>query len=69
MVGLSFYGSFQNFLEFSGIFRNFLVIEENNIKTLATDFSSFFLLHYQNQVVKIVTLIFRIFCLLQKCLR
>ena len=58
MVGLSFYG----------VFKNFLVIGEYNIKIIATNFSPLFLLHCQNQVTKIVTLFFRLFCLLQKCL-
>ena len=58
MVGLSFHG----------IFKNFLVIGEYNIKIRATNFSPFFLLHCHNQVVKSVALFFRLFCLLQKCL-
>ena len=58
MVGLSFYE----------IFQNFLVIGEDNIKIPATKFSPLFLLHCHNQVAKIVTLFFRLFCLLQKCL-
>ena len=69
--GISFYGKsclswlvflLWNFLEFS---RSY----ENSVKTLATDFAPLFLLHCYNQVAKIVTLIFGIFCLLQKCLR
>ena len=56
MDGISFYG------------WNFLVIGENNIKILATIFSPLLLLHCYNQVDKIVTLILRLFCLLQKCL-
>ena len=58
MVGLPFYG----------IFWNFLVIGEYNIKTLATKFSPSLLLHCYNQVAKIVTLNFKLFCSLQKCL-
>ena len=56
MVGLSFYG----------IFWNFLVIGEYNIKIIATYFSPLFLLHCHNQVDKIVTLIFRFFCFVTK---
>ena len=64
-VGVAFYGwSFLlwSFLEFS---RNW----GYNIKTLATNFSPFFLLHCYNQVANILTLIFRLICLLQKCSR
>ena len=50
------------------IFWKFLVLEEYNIKILATKFSPLLLLHCYSQVAKIVTLIFRLFCLLQKCL-
>ena len=49
-----------------GIFWNFLVIEEYNIKVLAAKFSPLFLLQYYSQVTGIVTLIFRLYCLLQK---
>ena len=56
MVGLSFYG----------IFWEFLVIGESNIKILATKFSPLFLFHCHNQVAKLFTLISRLFCLLQK---
>ena len=45
MVGLSFYG----------IFWNFLVIGEDNIKILATNFSPLFLLHRYSQVASIFT--------------
>ena len=48
-----------------GIFWNFLVFAENNIQILATNFSPLFLLHCYDQLVKIVTIIFRLFCLLQ----
>ena len=58
MVGLSIYG----------IFYNFLAIGEYNIKILAKNFLPLFLLRCYNQVAKIVTLNFRLFCLLQKCL-
>ena len=51
-----------------GIFQNLLVIEDYNIKILATKFSPLFLLHCYGQLSKIVTLIFRLFCLLQKWL-
>ena len=44
-----------------GIFWNFFVIGDYNIKKLAI-----FLLHCYNQVAKIVTLNFRLFCFLQK---
>ena len=56
MVGLSFYETLWNFP----------VIGEYNIKILATSFSPLFLLHCDNQVAKIVTLIFSLFWLLQK---
>ena len=58
MVGLSFSGNSQNFLVFG----------HYNIKKIATNFLLLFFLHCHIQVVKIVTLIFRLFCLLQKCL-
>ena len=61
MVGISFYEILWNFLEFSSHW-------EYNIKLLAAKFSPLFLLHCHNQVAKIVTLIFRLFCLLQKSL-
>ena len=48
------------------MFWNFLVLEEHNIKILATDFSRLFLLHWHNQVDKIVTLNFRLFCFVTK---
>ena len=51
-----------------GMFWNFLVIGELNIKILATEFSPIFLLYCYNQVDKINTLNFRIFCLLRECL-
>ena len=54
-------------MESSGIFWNFLVNDDYNIKVLATKLSPLLLLHCYNQVAKIVTLIFRLFCLLQKC--
>ena len=54
MVSISFYGSFQNFLEFSGIFWNFLIIGENNIKTLASDFSPLLLLHATIKLLKLL---------------
>ena len=56
-------------MEFSGIFWNFLVIGEYNVYILATKFSSLLLLLCYNQADTIVTLSFRVFCLLQKCLR
>ena len=54
------------FMERSGIFWNFPVNDEFNIKLLATELSPSLLLQCYNQVAKIVTLIFRLFCLLQK---
>ena len=44
-------------LSFHGIFGNFPVIGEFNIKILATKISQFHLLHCYNQVTKIVTFI------------
>ena len=45
MVGLSCYG----------IFWNFLLIGEHNIKIIATKFSPLFPLHCYNQVAEIIT--------------
>ena len=56
MVGLSSYG----------VFQNFLVIGEYNIKTLATNFLPLFLLHCQSHVAETATKILRLFCSLQK---
>ena len=56
MVGFSFYG----------IFWSFLVIWEYKTKIFATNFSPLFLLHCHYQVPKIITLIFRLFHLLEK---
>ena len=57
MVGLSFYG----------IFWNSFVFGVYNIKKTATKFSPLFPLRCYRQVAKKVTLIFRLFCLLEKC--
>ena len=53
-------------MEFSGIIWNFLVIGEITIKTFASKFALLSFLHCYNQDAKIVTLIFKLLCLLQK---
>ena len=64
MGGTSLYGSaflLRNFPEFS---RNWRIYHKNT----RYKFFAIISLHCHNQVTKIVKLIFRLFCLLQKCL-